>query len=437
MRDDTKMRWTAESLDADHAESSEAPTFSITFVGLNFSPERMGVGPYATRFCSGLAERGHQVTVITGVPHYPQWDVSPEYRWKITAHEDVEGLPTKRVRHMVPRNPSNARRLAMEMTFGLRAAVSGWQRPDVLICTSPALISTGIVSLRHWASGSRPALGLWVHDLYAVGLQETQNSSGAKARLLANVESRVLNHADGIAVLTDRFRAQLVQNLGVDPSKVTRIRNWNHIRGIQNSDRRDIRGRLGWSEDQSIVLHAGNMGVKQGLDNVVQAARIAEEQNSNLRFVLLGDGNQRRQLEENARGLSRLEFLDPVPEEDFASTLAAADILLLNELPGVSDMSIPSKLTSYFQSGRPVLAATGPDSTAAGEIRASGAGVQIPGGNPMSLFEAATRLASNPLLQDELGARGIQYADRELTEQASLDKFDRWITQLAASRRLH
>jgi colanic acid biosynthesis glycosyl transferase WcaI len=131
------------------------------------------------------------------------------------------------------------------------------------------------------------------------------------------------------------------------------------------------------------------MGAKQGLENVVEAARLAERQELPIRFVLAGDGNQREHLERLADGCATLEFMGPLPEPEYLRALQAADVLLLNELPGLTETAVPSKLTSYFASGRPVLAATEPGSVSADEVRASGAGVVINPGEPATGLGAA------------------------------------------------
>ena len=136
-----------------------------------------------------------------------------------------------------------------------------------------------------------------------------------------------------------------------------------------------MRRRLGWPEDVTVVLHAGNMGAKQGLANVLRASRLADQTNEPLLFVLMGDGNQRAELE--AMGGNRcLQIIDPLPSDLFPQALQAADILLVNERGGVTEMAVPSKLTSYFATGRPVIAATDPGSITAEEIeRLRGAGL--------------------------------------------------------------
>src|SRR5699024_8670264 len=154
------------------------------------------------------------------------------------------------------------------------------------------------------------------------------------------------------------------------------------------------------------VLHAGNMGAKQGLENVVAAARLATDRDLPVRFVLLGDGHRRQDLQRAATGEPRVQFLDPVPDAEFAVTLAAADVLLVNELPGLTEMSVPSKLTSYFATGLPVLGAVDPGSTTAEELVAAGAAPTVPAGDPAALVTAVERLRDDPELCRRLGAAG-------------------------------
>ncbi|MBV9090005.1 MAG: glycosyltransferase family 4 protein [Mycobacteriaceae bacterium] len=409
---------------------------AVTFIGINYEPEPLGIAPYSTGLCNQLAARGYDVRVITGVPHYPEWRIAPEYKWTWTSFETISGVPVKRVRHSIPKKFTNSRRLVMEATFGSRAALSKWDEPDVLICVTPALVSTALICLKNHALGRRrPALGVWVQDLYTVGLAETQTGGSAAAGIARRLESWVLRQADGVAVIHDRFRTQLLESLHVSPAKVRTIRNWARISSYASHDRNAAREQFGWAPDEIIVLHAGAMGVKQGLENVVRAAQIADQQNSRIRFVLLGDGNQRRSLEAMARGTWRLEIRDPLPDDKFAAALTAADILLVNQKPGVAEMSIPSKLISYFQSGTPVLAAIDSGSNAAEEIRNSGAGIIVESGDPVTLLDAAAALGADPNLRRRLGANGREYVTRVLSAEHSMDDFDNWVQQLLASRR--
>ncbi len=193
---------------------------------------------------------------------------------------------------------------------------------------------------------------------------------------------------------------------------------------------------LNWNPTETVVLHAGNMGAKQGLENVVEAARLAENTSENIRFVLLGDGNQRAKLEHLGSSIPNLQFVRPLNDFDFRSALNAADMLLVNELPHITDMAVPSKLTTYFATGKSVVAATNEHSTTAQEIKASGGGIIVPPGDPARLLSAVIELAANQPLATELGKKGLQFHANNLSEEAALDKFDRWVNRLAARNSL-
>ena len=241
-----------------------------------------------------------------------------------------------------------ASRIAMEVSFGVQAAFNCWSRADVVIAASPALISSSIVARFLRFRSTQPAIGFWVQDIYSKGAEETGQLRGGFAGLLSSFESRTLRAANGVVVIHELFRRQLVDVLGVQESAVRVIRNWSHLVECSPVDRSAMRARYGWSETDTVVLHTGNMGVKQGLENVVEAARLAQGRNSTVRFVLLGDGNQRAALERSASGLKRIAFIDSVGDREYQEVMRAADVLLVNELVGVAEMSVPSKLTSYF-----------------------------------------------------------------------------------------
>ena len=112
-----------------------------------------------------------------------------------------------------------------------------------------------------------------------------------------------------------------------------------------------------------------------------------------------------------------LQFLDPVDSAEFADVLASADLLLVNELPGMTEMSVPSKLTSYFHSGRPVLASVDSGSVTADEVAAAAAGVRVDPDDPTALLAAAQELAADPARMAQLGTAGQDYRRRVLSAQ--------------------
>ena len=104
-------------------------------------------------------------------------------------------------------------------------------------------------------------------------------------------------------------------------------------------------------------------------------------------------------------------------------------LLLVNELAGLAEMSVPSKLTSYFDAGRPVLAATSEGSTTAHELRDSGAGTRVDAQDPEALLAAALELGADPGRRRELGAAGRRYRVDVLSEEAAVDRFEEWLAR--------
>lgn len=405
----------------------------ITILGLNYAPEPTGNAPYTTSLAEGLTRAGHEVHVVTGYPHYPEWHLKEGYSgW--TKREVINGVSVKRLRHYIPRNPTSLGRIHMELSFGLRLISARWNKPDVVLVVSPALFSSALAMLRTRLRPNRPAVGIWIQDLYSRGIIETGTGGGKLGKFASALESKILCSADGVAAIHDRFKRHMVKALRVPERRVEVIRNWTHLPASPTTGIDELRERLGWRASDVVVLHAGNMGKKQGLENVIEAARIADERKSRVRFVLMGDGNQRKQLEIQATGVERISFVDSLPDADFQRALVAADALLVNELPGVKDMAVPSKLTSYFNAGVPVIAATDEDSVTAYEIENSGGGLRVDAADPLALVLTAEELANEPTIGAKLAENALRFRHETLSEATAVAHYDDFITHLASSR---
>ena len=367
-----------------------------------------------------------RVRAITAHPHYPEWVIRDGYG-DYTKSEIIHDVPVTRLLHYVPAQPEGLRRLFSELSFGVRLLFARWGHPDVIVMVSPALFATGIAMLRAKLSRHSPVVAVWVQDIYSLGIVETGSGGRLVARIIRLVEESTLRAASCVVVIHSRFADYLTKNLKVDPARIEVIRNWTHLEAASLTNSAEIRAGYGWEPDETIVLHAGNMGVKQDLENVIAAARLADDQQLPVRFVLLGNGSQRESLRNLGLGVHRLQFIEALSERGFQEALAAADVLLVNEKLGVSEMAVPSKLTSYFNAGRPVLAATDLAGATAGEISEADAGCIVSAGNPQSLLDAALELGSDPLMSAKLGANGLRYRRVVLDQEVAIDKFAAWI----------
>jgi colanic acid biosynthesis glycosyl transferase WcaI len=411
------------------SDASEYPPFKVLVIGLNYTPEVTGISPYTSSFARGLAQRSVKVAALTAHPHYPEWKVRAGYgQW--TSTEVIDGVPVTRLRHYVPAKPGGLNRMVSELTFGVRLLFARWGQPDVIVMVSPALFSTALAMLRAKLSPRPPVVNVWVQDIYSLGITETGMGNGSVARFITWVEKTTLKAASGVVVIHDRFGDYLSGPLGIAAEKIEVVRNWTHLDPRSTTNVASTRALHGWADDETVVLHAGNMGVKQGLENVVNAAVLAEQQGRRVKFVLLGNGSQRQELQALGAGANRLQFVDSLDDDGFQAALAAADVLLVNEKPGVSEMAVPSKLTSYFNAARPVIGATDPTGLTASEIDAAGGGCVVAAGDAQALLDIALTLASDPNLARSLGANGFRYRTDVLGETAAIDRFTAWLRSL-------
>ena len=407
---------------------------SVLLIGLNYAPESTGIAPYSTGLARELAERGTRIRVVCGFPHYPQWSFGRAKPPRSAARVD-SGVEVVRRRHQLPLRPGGLARAWSEVTFGLASVAQRFGRPDVLVLVSPALISTAMALAKVRLVTRRPVV-VWVQDLYSLGLKELGSGRvGLAARTIGMIERWTLRSADAVVVIHERFRDTVVEEFGVDASTVTVVRNWSHLEDGGAVDRDTARAELGWEASDFVVLHAGNMGLKQGLENVVRAAEIASAARSRVRFVLLGDGNQRDHLATLAAGVPNISMIGSLADDEFRKALSSADALLVNERPGVAGLAVPSKLTSYFTTGLPVIGATDAGSVTESEVLLAGAGPVVSAGDPQALFAAAVELAEDPENARAMGARGRAFREQRLTPRASFDTFTQLLSGLAESRR--
>ncbi|MFI8853392.1 glycosyltransferase family 4 protein [Streptomyces sp. NPDC053499] len=422
------------------------PGRRVLLVSTNYAPEQAGIGPYAAQLAEHwAAQPDWDVHVLAGMPHYPAWRTDPDYRGVWRATELREGVRVHRRRHTVPPRQTAGRRALYEasiLAHGLLAPPRLGGRPHAVVAQLPSL--AGALLGARMARGAGVPFIPVVQDLMGAAAAQSGIRGGDRAAAPARcVERRVLAAATLVGVIHESFTDR-VAALGVPRSRIRTVPNWTHI-ADPSRPRAETRARLGWREDETVVLHSGNMGLKQGLEVLIETARLldgrrgstadgageAGEQGTRapggaapkrLRVVLMGDGNQRPHLARLAAPLPGVELLPPAADADFPDVLAAADVLAVTQRASVLDMSVPSKLTSYFAAGRPVVASVAAGGGTAGEVRRSGAGVLVPPEDPAALAAALRDLAADPARAAALGAAGRAYATGHLGRTAALER---------------
>ncbi|MEU6576001.1 glycosyltransferase [Streptomyces sp. NPDC046805] len=402
----------------------------VLLVSTNYAPEHAGIAPYSTLTAEHLAARGADVDVLAGMPHYPGWRVHGDYRGRWRMVENRGGVRVHRRRGFVPARQTALLRAAYEATFLAHGSIRPpAARPDLVLSQIPTLaggVLGGRIARRH-----RVPHVVVVQDLMgAAAAQSGIRGGGHVASLVAGAESRILRTAALIGVVHESF-VDRVTAMGVPKPRVRVVPNWTHVTP-PSGDRQAVRAQLGWKDEEFVLLHSGNMGLKQGLEVLVETARLAARATPRLRILLMGDGSCRSHLERLAAGLPNLGFLPPASDADFPDVLAAADVLAVTQRASVLDMSLPSKLTSYFASGRPVVASVAPQGGTAQEVRRSGAGVVVRAEDADALHGAVSELMRDRERSAELGAHGPAYVRERLSPEAGLGRITAMLSEALA-----
>jgi colanic acid biosynthesis glycosyl transferase WcaI len=416
-----------------------AVTMRILALGINYWPEEFGIAPFSTGRCEYLASRGHEVTVCTGFPYYPKWQVRDGYRGRWTTTEVRNGVTILRSWLYVPRRVTSLRRILHEGSFIASSMLRtfGQRKPDVLFVISPPLgLSVSAVMLsRVW----RIPFVLHVADLQpdaAVDLGMLQQSK--LVRLLYFLESFAYRNAALISTLTPAMRNRIVAK-GIAPDKVVLFRDWTDpslfdVPLHQGGDAFKVSHGLG---DRFLVVHAGNMGVKQGLEVVLDAAQRSRAVHD-LTYLLVGDGAVRPALQARAAAmkLENLKFLPPQPGKVFNDLLAATDIALITQQKVVADIVFPSKTITMLAAARPIVASLSPGSEVARVISAAQGGTVVAPEDPDALVEAVMAMRRDEHAKLALGRNGRMYARRCWDRERILPELEAHLLRVAPNQGL-
>ena len=403
---------------------TQGPARRILFIGLNYSPEPIGIGPYSAGLAEALVKRGHEVQAVVGQPYYPEWKVYERYkgRWQSSVEN---GVAITRCPHYVPFNPTGRRRMAHHMSFASSAypparAARREFRPDMVFTVAPSMVAVPVA--RRMAR--RAGVPLWLHiqdfevgAALATGLIELGSKTASAA---ARFEERLLRSADVVSTISEPMCA-LAQAKGVEADRIVEIRNWaNHADRIATGDGERLRAEWGL-QGKIVALYSGNIANKQGLEIVIEAARRLE-QRADLAFVISGEGPNRARLEALAAGLGNIQFHDLQPEESIGDLMRLADIHLLPQLPDAADLVLPSKLGNMLASGRPIVATAAPGTGIDREIE--GAGVVVPPQDSAAFAWGIDQLLRHPGLREKLGQSGHERALLHWSKDAIVDRFE-------------
>lgn len=408
----------------------------------NYWPEPVGIGKYNHELASWLASHGHDVTVVTAMPHYPDWRVDRRYLGKAWHQENHDGANILRVPVSLATGgaPSTLGRLRLETSFAMLSwrwwfpALVSRDRVDAVVAVLPPLQDAHIPLLYSRIRGV-PLL-VHVQDLQVdAALNLGMLPQGPAATVLHAWERAALASSTWVSTITEEMRDRIVAK-GVRASKTTVIPNWADTDFVCPQPRdTDVRSRLGAGPDQTLAIYSGSMGEKQGLESVLRAAARLQ-QDHRFRFALVGAGAARQRLEAEAAALrlNNVVFRDVYPWGRVPELLAAADVHLVVQKREASGLVMPSKTTNILASGRPMIATADPGTALHNLVLSSGAGFVCDPDNPEALVATLMEAASRPADLEAMGGKARAYAVSELGKDRILSRFEALLESLTMRR---
>jgi len=433
----------------------------ILIYGLNFSPELTGIGKYTGELAHWLVSRGYDVRVVTAPPYYPEWRVGKGYSG-CGYKREVIGVPlasfpstnnvtptfsegTEVLGHLlaetkeilvyrcplwVPARPARLNRILHLASFAFSslpvlARLAFW-RPDLVFvieptffCVPGALLLARLLRARAW---------LHIQDFeldaaFGLGMLRRERLR----HLMATAERWLMERFDRVSTISERMLERVLQKTK-GRAYCLMFPNWVDICAVFPLDRQsDLRREWGIGAERVVLLYAGNMGEKQGLEMVIEAARELVEEGRFL-FVMCGAGAAEVRLRSLGEGLENILWRALQPVERLNELLNLADIHLLPQLAEAADLVMPSKLTGMLASGRPIVATAKEGTQVATVVKESG--IVVEPEDLIAFVKAIRHLADDTRLRFELGMAARRYAEEVLEREKVLMGFEQEMAEL-------
>lgn len=398
----------------------------ILFLTDNFPPE--GNAPATRTFEHAIrwVKEGHQVTIITGAPNFPEGVVFEGYKNRWYHREQVDGIDVVRVKTYITANEGVAKRILDYMSFMVSGFVAGLfqKKPDLIVATSPQFFN----AVGGWALSAvrrKPFLfelrDIWPASITAVGAMKDSKV----IKLLERLEMFLYRRADRIVSVTESFKRELIDR-GVDRDKIDVVLNGVDLRRYKPVEAKDHELAEAYGLTGKFVAgYIGTQGMAHGLEHIVDAAELLQHRDD-IRFVFAGGGAAREQLERYVREkrLNNIVLIPRQPKEMMPKLWSLCDLSLVNlrNAPLFATV-IPSKIFESMGMGIPMVVSV-PKGEATGIVEGSGSGIIIDPESPTQLAETVAHLCDEPVACQTLAKQAAQAAEQYSRENMALKMVD-------------
>jgi colanic acid biosynthesis glycosyl transferase WcaI len=405
----------------------------VQIIAQYFKPETVGSGVWIHQLATDLVGLGHQVSVVTSFPNYPERVVFEGYRGRMFMRERMDGVDI--VRTYIYASPDEGM-LSRTLNFGsfcASAAIGGLfaPKPDVIYCVMPPM-PLGVSAEFLGFLKSAPVV-VNVQDIYpdiAVAVGVLRNPTAI--RFFKWMERSIYRHAASIVVIADGFKEN-IERKGVPEEKIHVVPNWADPDEILPGPKSNaFREELG-VKDRFTLSYSGSLSFNTDLDSVLGAAELLADEPFS--FVIVGDGVKKAELMRRAEKmrLDNVQFHPFQPLEMYPQVLAAADMNLVTLNRQAATSSVPSKMFKMMASERPVLAITMQGNEVHRLVQDAQCGLTVPPEDPVKLAEALRYAASNSKEMERMGVNARRYLVENHSRQDCVRRIEAVLEKAAAS----
>ncbi len=405
----------------------------VLYFSQYFPPEVGATQTRAYEMARGLVSAGHQVTMIAEVPNHPAGIIPPEYRGKLYEQAELDGINVIRVWVKTSPVKTFRNRIAFYLSYMFMATLAGLflarGKYNVIYATSPPLFVGAAALIISYAR--RIPLVFEVRDLWpesAIALGQLNNPQAI--RWATWLEETCYRRARQIVVTTDEMVDYLTKR-GFKASKITVVRNGANtdLFRFDSMARKRLRDMLGL-KDNFVLVYAGLLGVAQGLNAVLESAKLLASRETKVQFLFIGDGPVKAKLQKQAEDfqLTNVTFIPAQPRDTIPGYLSAGDVALVPLTRKRLLGALPSKMFDAMACQRPVLLSA--EGEACQVLDETEAGIIVPPEDPSALVQAVLRLRDAPQLCASYGQNGRQAVVAHYSRQALARQLIQLLEQL-------
>ncbi|EGQ9111189.1 glycosyltransferase family 4 protein [Vibrio alginolyticus] len=383
----------------------------ILFLTDNFPPEGNAPASRTYEHAVRWVQQGHQVTIITCAPNFPEGKVFEGYSNRLYSSENLEGIKVVRVKTYITANEGFIKRTLDYLSFMFSGFIASLfqRRADVVVATSPQFFcacagwAVSVVKRRPFIFELRD---IWPASITAVGAMKDSKV----IRLLESLELFLYRRADAIVSVTNSFKEELIKR-GVDESKIEVVRNGVDL-NCYKPQIKDKKLTVSYDlTNKFVVSYIGTHGMAHGLEHIVTVAERLKDHDG-IRFCFAGGGASREKIVKlvKDRGLSNVVLIDRQPKETMPKLWSTCDVSLVPLINNsLFSTVIPSKIFECMAMGIPTIMSV-PKGEATSILLESGAGLAVDSENVDEIVNAILTLYNDPVLYDQYRRNSLSAA---------------------------